>query len=462
MKRKITLISVLAIASAFFLASAGEESADLNNIRVYDHVVFYDGYLMDNNPDKDLQDGILRHSCSLYSKKLDDEVLDRLGGRLDMNVFVTAACDNYDRIGNINLAFVPKGSESYRTDEVDRIEIGRFITPFMDKNKEPSTVPYNYDIDYLSLILRDKELRSKYDIWLEFEIFGIPYAANEQIDGCDCRSDVFQGTFEFATDAPAAPSEGNILVPIVIKKPEYIGSNLNNYTEAGTDTIGKTTKTYFFTVPEDVTDAQLVLITSNHGANNNGEEYNRRQHFVYYDDELVLSYKPGRPTCEPFRKYNTQPNGIYSASERSEVVWQSFSNWCPGDVIDNRIIKLGAVPKGEHKVRITVPMARFPEKQGDIPVSLYFHGVKDGVIGEASIDRITVKEPVSQVSIAGGVINVSSPEEIIGIEIYSFQGEKIYSQPNDNPISASGLRKGMYLINIELDSGIIETQKIII
>ena len=357
---------------------------DERTIQLYDHAVFYDGYLNGNNPDKDLDDGILRHSTSLYSVLVSDEKLDMIGDHIDMNVYVTACCDNYDRIGNINIAFVPKGQTTYKVDEVERIEIARFITPFMDKNKEPNTVPYLYKIDNLSPILRDIDLRNRYDFWLEYEIFGVPYAANKQIEGCEDRNDTFAGTLQLETYGDTGPTSGNILVPIVIKKPETIGNNLNNYNEIATDTLGKTTKTYVFDVPEDVEDARIVLITSNHGANRGGEEYNRRDHFIYYDDELMMSYKPGRQSCEPFRERNTQKNGIYCRRQNGQWVnepysdeeWQSFSNWCPGDVIDTRMIMLGDVKKGKHKIRVSVPDAEFVDSQGDIPVSIYFHGAK--------------------------------------------------------------------------------------
>ena len=441
------------------LSAKGSESEELTTIPVFEDAVFYDGYRLDDNPDKDLQDGVLRHSCSLYAMKLTEEQLQSIGNKLDMNVFVTACCDNYDRIGNINLAFVPKGAESYSTDEVDRIEIGRFITPFMDKNKDPKTVPYSYNMDYLSLILRDEELRNEYDIWLELEIFGIPYAANVQIQGCEDRSDVFAGSLNFVTDKPSEKSKGNVLVPIVIKKPEYIGNNLNNYNENATDTIGKTTKTYKFEVPQDVNDAQIVLITSNHGANTNGEEYNRRWHYVYYDDELVMSYIPGRDTCEPFREYNTQSNGIYGYAQKSNKIWQSFSNWCPGDVIDNRIIQLGAVDKGEHKIRISVPDAKFAGEQGDIPVSMYFHGVKEGYL-PAGLDFPVIEQSDLKIKVENNFVKFSCSLEIYNVEVYSLQGEKIFSQDDDTPIPTSKLRKEVLLFNVELENRVVETHKL--
>ena len=117
-----------------------------------------------------------------------------------------------------------------------------------------------------------------------------------------------------------------------------------------------------------------MLITSNHGANAGGEEYNRRDHFVYVDGEEVLVYKPGRQSCEPFRAFNTQRNGIYGTRRKTDEEWQSFSNWCPGDVIDTRIIELGAMSAGSHEFVIDVPAAVFVEGKGNIPLSLYVQG----------------------------------------------------------------------------------------
>jgi hypothetical protein len=121
----------------------------------------------------------------------------------------------------------------------------------------------------------------------------------------------------------------------------------------------------------DTADTQLVLVISNHGANTDGEEYVRRDHFVYVDDELVLMFKPGRTSCEPFRSVNTQANGIYGTSPRTDSSWQSFSNWCPGDVIDTRIIPLGPLGAGTHEFVIDVPDAEFVGDDGNFPFSLY-------------------------------------------------------------------------------------------
>ena len=431
-------------------------------LTIFDGVIFYDGYLFKNNPDSALQDGVLRHSTSLYAVKLAPEQIAQIGEALNMNVKIEACCDNYDRIGNVNIAIVPKDSaDHYIPDSVKRIEIGRFITPFMNKNKYPKVVPYSYNIDYVSNILRDETVLANNNIWIEFEVFGIPYAANEQISGCKGRNDVFKGTLEFETTSPAQPlTDKNVLVPIVIKKPEYKGNNLNNYNELATDTLGKTVKTYTYEVPQDVADGMLVITTSNHGANAGGEEYNRRWHYVYCDGTLALTYKPGRTTCEPFRKYNTQANGIYGWSAMTDTEWQSFSNWCPGDVIDNRIIKLGEVKAGTHTVTISVPTAKFKDKKGDIPVSIFFEGVTEGKIYSGIEELEITKAPLVNLTTANGMITAHSQVQIIGIELYNLQGVCLYQAYNQNTIPMQDKSTGVYLVNVELANGIIATHKI--
>lgn len=466
--RKFTFDRIFAVVVFMVTVCTGlkAQTNGRDTVTVFDAVRFYDGYLVEKNPEDPTLDGILRHRTSLYAIKLTDEQLAQIGDSLEMHVRVQACCDNYDRIGNVNIAFVPKGQETYKPDEVQRIEIGRFITPFMNKNKKPDTVPYEYKVPYLSYIFRDSELRAQYDIWVELEIFGVPYAANQQIKGCADRSDVFLGTLKFSTinENRDVMTDKDVLVPIVIKNPEYIAHNLNNYDERATDEIGKTIKTYTFTVPKDVADGQLVVVTSNHGANEGGEEYNRRWHYIYYDggEEPVMVYKPGRNSCEPFRKYNTCPNGIYGYFKRSDETWQSFSNWCPGDVIDNRIIDLGEVKAGTHTVCISVPDAKFVGKQGDIPVSIFFQGLTEGILN--NIDGVSMEEskPLVTITKTGKTLVAGSSEGIVSIELRDLQGKLVRQTECGKTINCSGCASGIYLVSVELMNGIIETHKVLL
>ncbi|MCA9649273.1 MAG: hypothetical protein H6712_10990 [Myxococcales bacterium] len=343
--------------------SSGAEPLPPANLLLMESVIFYDGYA--ETVREPVPEGIIRHRNSLVATRLGDEELDLIQSNLQMQVLIGAMCDNYDRIGSVLLALAPKGAETYDPAAVPRLELARFITPFMNKNKEPDTVPYEWDIDGVAAILTDPELRAQHDLWIELEVFGVPYAANTEVVGCAGRNDVFRGWLALYTDGSDEPAGWQRLQPLAVEEA------FNNYQEGASDSVGLTRKTIEITLDEDAVDAQLVLITSNHGANAGGEEYIRRDHFVYLDGELALQYKPGRESCEPFRMYNTQGNGIYGTSPMTDEEWQSFSNWCPGDVIDTRVIPWGPVDAGTHEFVIDVPDAQFVGGQGDFPFSLY-------------------------------------------------------------------------------------------
>ncbi len=343
--------------------TAEPEPPEPEVLYVLEDIVFYDGYA--GTVDEPVPAGVIRHSNALNAIKFTDEQLAKIQDTLQIGVIVGALCDNYDRIGSVNLALVPKGAATYVPAEVQRLELARFITPFMNMNKEPRTVPYQWDANNVVAILKDEELRAEYDFWFELAIFGVPYAANTEVAGCADRIDTQLGTLLLHTDSTKPPEPFTTLLPLAISE------SFNNYTEGATDMVGLTRKTIEFTLPADTQAAQLVLITSNHGANQGGEEYIRRQHNVYVDQKLVLQYKPGRTSCEPFRMYNTQGNGIYGPEPKSDDQWQSFSNWCPGDIIDTRVVPLGALGAGAHEFVIDVPNATFAGGQGDFPFSLY-------------------------------------------------------------------------------------------
>ena len=247
-----------------------------NKIEVLNNVLFYDGYRSIQQVDSilattgevmaPLPEGVIRKKTSQITCKLTDEQIRSFGKNNTMYVAVQASCDNYDRIGNVNLAFVPKNQPDYTPSEVTRIEIGRFVTPFMDKNKEPNVVPYQFEVDYLSLIFRDKTTIEQFDLWIELEIFGVPYAAQKQIEGCSDRLETFYGSVYFETSEPIAEQNTTVFIPLLFKK------TLNNYREGATDIIGETVKTVTFNVPEKSYNTRFILVTSNHGANRNGEE----------------------------------------------------------------------------------------------------------------------------------------------------------------------------------------------
>ena len=441
-----------------FYAFIAYQSNAQTKIQIFDKVLYFDGY--GAKVDTPLPPaGVIRHQNYLYARKMTDVELSSIGSSLQMKVTVKASCDNYDRIGNVNMALVSKDSSTYNPKNVPRIELGRFITPFMNKNVMPDSVPYLFDINNVALLMKDTGITNHYNIWIELEIFGVPYAANTQVAGCSGRNDVFFGSLVFITNTIPPVKSNNVLIPI------SISANFNNYQISATDTIGKTTRTFQVEIPTAFTDASFYLITSNHGSNTGGEEYNRRNHFVYVDDTFKLKYKPGRTSCEPFRKYNTQANGIYGSGPRTSSQWQSFSNWCPGDKIDIRRIDMGSMSSGTHKFKIEVPDAVFTGGQGNFPLSVYLHGKTSGKIDNPLDTMAVIVTPVDSIS-ATVKIYPNPVSDILTIEgkgistvvIMDQLGRNVYNRNDFTDklrLNCSQFPCGMYIARLIVNGQII-------
>jgi len=451
-KKSLILIAGCLMAFSIYVKSQ-------HSVSVFESVLFYDGYNTLEKLADEIEpapDGVYRLKTSLITTKLSEEQLNLLNGSIQLDVLVQAACDNYDRLGHVNIAFVPKDCDMYDPAYTQRIEIARFVTPFMNKNRQPDIVPYTYDISYLQYLFQDQNLREEFNFWIELEIFGVPYAANTQVAGCSGRSDVFYGTLWFtATETASTLENDHVFIPL------FMQNKFNNYQTGATDTIGQTIKNKLFTIEQDLNDAHLVLITSNHGANSGGEEYNRRWHYVYLNQEEILRYKPGRTSCEPFRVYNTQANGIYGYYPKTDEQWQAFSNWCPGDVIDNRIINLGALTAGDYLFTITVPEARFVGQEGNFPLSLYLQGKTAGTlvgIKETATEQDYVfiyPNPVEN------SFSIYASEMVKSVIIHSITGKQIIQKNKVSTVDLSSVSSGIYFVSVELTNGYRSVTKVI-
>lgn len=443
--KKNTLILLLGVFTLFNFKGFAQDTSLL----VFDQILFYDGYAaVVNQP---VPEGIIRHRNDLYAKKLSETDLQGIGNTLTLNATIKAACDNYDRIGNVNLALVPKNSTTYVPNNVQRLELGRFITPFMNKNKTPDEVVYTFNIDNIAALFKDPALNEMYDFWMELQLFGVPYAAQTQISGCTGRNDVFFGSLELVSNITTPfISTNNFLLPLNFQK------NLNNYEEGASDAIGTSARTINFDLPYDLTDATFYFITSNHGANAGGEEYSRRWHLIYFDGVQKMYYKPGETSCEPYRIYNTQSNGIYTSTKLSDSQWQSFSNWCPGAKIPIRTLAIGNMTAGSHAFKISIPTAVFNEGQGNIPVSVYLQG-KASQLGVEDLNKVEFSlypNPSSD------KIQINASENVKNFKVYNMFGQQIEEGFN-NLIDLSKANYGVYMATITFVNDKKVTQKII-
>lgn len=420
-----------------------------------------------------MPEGIYRINNSRLTTRLPWSDLDQMGDSIGLEVTIHALCDNYDRIGSVALVLLPKDSLFYsdclnkkpngnsylgRLGDTDpsirRIEIARYITPFMDMNKGVD-VPYRWNVSFLAPLFHDPVLRDSMNLWLEFHLEGVPYAANSQIKGCQGRNDVFAGTLELVSEGTPTPTaQQTVCMPLVYER------YLNSYQTGHSDEEGTTVAHYRVHLDEPLSDALFLMISSNHGANANGEEYNRRLHYVWVNEWMASVFRPGRPSCEPFRRYNTQSNGIYGRNEMSDAEWQEFSNWCPGDAIDNRIIHLGALAEGDYDFRLLVPDAVFSGGEGYFPFSLTFFGLKDGNF--SGIKELDDEQRVtSQIHWEGDELCVESDsKKVTHWTLLNAAGQRLQVQPGEvSRINMSNRETSVYILLLLMEDGSVETHK---
>lgn len=438
----------------FFLSlfSAGLSHAQTTSrMDVISQATYYDGYAATvSNP---VPTGLIRLSNARYARKLTDAELDSFKAKIAMRVTIGALCDNYDRLGSVYLAMVPKNQPNYTIDDtaVKRIEIGRYITPFMNKNRSPLEVPYTYNLSNLYNVFHDTALRNTYDLYMELDVFGVPYAAQTEVAGCSGRNDVFSGTLTFfSTDTGATSTDYNQLLPLLSN------NRLNNYNS--TDVAGETVRIVNFNLSNPVTNARFFVISTPHGASNGGEEYVRRQNYTYMDNVQVLTYTPGGTSCEPYRIYNTQGNGIYGAVPKTFDDWTSWNNWCPGNAVPIRGFTLPTMTAGNHTLKHTIPTAVFNQQQGDVYLSVYMQGKGSAALDVKDIKTIDVSiypNPTSD------FVTVKSKVDVMSLAVYTVDGKKLSENYKENRIDLSAYPTGVYFVTIALKDGTTFNHKII-
>jgi len=440
MKKKYFLLSL------FLLTNSICGFAQNSQLTVFNKIVFYDGYAATSTAATPA--GVIRLENSRYAKKLSTADITSMQNTLSLDVKINALCDNYDRQGGVFLAFVPSG-EAITSPNKKTIEIGRFITPFMNKNIAPNEVSYNYDLNHLMGLFKDQTFLQKYDVWVEFFLFGVPYAAQTQISGCSGRTDVFEGTVTFSSDANVNP------VSDYIPKPLWSRLRMNKTNDS--DFPGTAGRVFYFSNDTQLVDASVHLITSAHGAGQNGEEYVRRKHFVYFDDVEVTNYTPGGLSCEPFRKYNTQANGIYGNNVQSAAWWANWNNWCPGDKIPNRLIGVGDINPGEHSFKVSVPTGQFPNTNDEIFLSAFIYSKDNVVLDTEKVQTIDYKVYPNPTK---DIIMVNASADVRKMKVTDVNGRQLMNETASS-LNIQTLPAGIYFLQIEFENGLKTTEKII-
>lgn len=419
------------------------------SINVFSQIVFYDGYAA--NVSQPVPSNVIRLANSRYAKKLTDAELNSFQNKIQMNVAIGALCDNYDRIGGVHIALVPKGQASYTMNDtqIKRFEIGRYITPFMNKNIAPTEVPYTYEVNNLYPVFSNPVLKSAYDIWVELDVFGVPYAANTQVAGCANRNDVFAGTLTFVTsNDPSVSNTYNTILPLLDS------STLNNYNN--TDVTGQTVRLVNFNLAQAAGNPKFFIVSSPHGAGTNGEEYVRRQNIVSLDNAQVMTFTPGGKSCEPYRMYNTQPNGIYGYNAQNAAWWTSWNNWCPGDSVPIRSFSVASLSAGNHTLKYEVPTAVFYGQSGEVVLSMYMQSQNQLL----SVKDISTTDVSVYPNPTTDYVMIKGEKKVKHVTVLSIDGRKL-AETDQPKIDLGAYPAGTYLLNISLEGGIEFSHKVL-
>lgn len=121
-----------------------------------------------------------------------------------------------------------------------------------------------------------------------------------------------------------------------------------------------------FTLTEPLANAKLHLTTTGHGGHSSGDEFTPCEHIVLLNEAEIDRFTPWRDDCASFRRFNPSA-GVWtektlwrgdSIEERIASSDYSRSGWCPGSDVPARLVDLGQLPPGTHKLTIEIPTAQ--------------------------------------------------------------------------------------------------------
>ncbi|MDF2931627.1 MAG: C-terminal target protein [Chryseobacterium sp.] len=186
------------------------------------------------------------------------------------------------------------------------------------------------------------------------------------------------------------------------------------------------------------------------------EEYVRRQNLVSLDNAPVLTFTLGGISCEPYRMYNTQGNGIYGTSVKTTAWRTAWNNWCPGNSVPIRSFTSASLTAGNHVLKYKVPTAVFYGQDERIVLSMYLQSNNQllAVNEVSSIDVSIFPNPTSD------YVNIKSDKKVKNIVVYALDGRKL-SEVKDARVDLSSYSSGTYLLDITMEGGTQFKHKII-
>ncbi|WP_309762453.1 peptide-N-glycosidase F-related protein [Chryseobacterium sp. SORGH_AS_1175] len=182
----------------------------------------------------------------------------------------------------------------------------------------------------------------------------------------------------------------------------------------------------------------------------------RRQNYVSLDNTQVLTFTPGGKSCEPYRVYNTQGNGIYGSTPKSAAWWTSWNNWCPGDSVPIRSFTLTSLSAGSHILKYEVPSAEFYNQDGQIVLSMYMQSQNQNL----SVKDVSTTDVSIYPNPTADYVMVKGQKKVKLISVFSTDGRKL-SETAGSRADLTAYPAGTYVLDITLENGIRFSHKII-
>ena len=106
-----------------------------------------------------------------------------------------------------------------------------------------------------------------------------------------------------------------------------------------------------FSVPDSISDLQLLYTTTGHGGWGTGDEFVPKMNRILIDGKQVFEVVPWRTDCATYRLVNPASGNFATGLSSSDL---SRSNWCPGTLTPPYFIPLRNLEPGNHRIEVII------------------------------------------------------------------------------------------------------------
>lgn len=219
-----------------------------------------------------------------------------------------------------------------------------YVTPFFYWYQSIKSVPYTFDLKDVASLLTGED-----SCWVGVSAWGTHLDQADWVGKNESRS--FSADFKITADNSATAANPTYIQAVQFGKiTDAAGSNSRTLTQT-------------ITVPYNLKNAKIVVMSQAWGAGAGGEEYTYRTHNVSWDNSQVGTFS-SKAACGP----NTM---------RSYDISSQARNWCPSEIVTPHTINItGDITAGSsHTVKVDIVNAQANDNNY-FKLSVYIAGEK--------------------------------------------------------------------------------------